>query len=195
MGTVRKRGDRYFLDFYDQHNQRQRHLLPRGTTKAKARDQLRACEEMVSKGTFVPAKEIPKFAEVAREWVEYKKLNLRETTWETYEGHVRNHFNELNDLKINRIAIATLEKFIAGRQVLGMNIGTLRKILVSLGQILSYAVRHKYIDHNPFREAERPRQQANGHEEEDKIAILTPGQITALLGQVQDQTGVSDFSS
>lgn len=35
MGTVRKRGDRYFLDFYDQRNQRQRHLLSKGTTKAQ----------------------------------------------------------------------------------------------------------------------------------------------------------------
>ena len=187
MGSVRKRRDRYFLDFYDQHGQRQRHLMPKGATKAQAKDQLRACEEMVSKGTFLPAKEVPKFAEVAREWVEHKRLNLRETTWEVYDGHVRNHFNELNDLKINRITIATLEKLITGRQVQGMNIGTLRKILVSLGQILSYAVRHKYIDHNPLREAERPREQANGHEEEDKFAILTPGQITALLEQVQDQ--------
>ena len=46
---------------------------------------------------------------------------------------------------------------------------------------------HKYIDHNPLREAERPMEQANGHEEEDKFAILTPGQITALLEQVQNQ--------
>jgi integrase len=38
-----------------------------------------------------------------------------------------------------------------------------------------------------LREAERPREQANGHEEEDKFAILTPGQIAALLEQVQDQ--------
>ena len=95
MGSVRKRRDRYFLDFYDQHGQRQRHLMPKGATKAQAKDQLRACEEMVSKGTFLPAKEVPKFAEVAREWVEHKRLNLRETTWEVYDGHVRNHFHEL----------------------------------------------------------------------------------------------------
>ena len=40
-----------------------------------------------------------------------------------------------------------------------MNLGTLRKILVTLGQILSYGVRHKYLDHNPLKEAERPRGQ------------------------------------
>lgn len=187
MGSVRKRRDRYFLDFYDQHGQRQRHLMPKGATKAQSKDQLRACEEMVSKGTFLPAKEVPKFAEAAREWVEHKRLNLRETTWEVYEGHIRNHFHDLNDLKINRTTIAKVEKFITDRQAQGMNIGTLRKILVSLGQILSYAVRHKYIDHNPLREAERPREQANGREEGDKVVIITPTQITILLEQVPDQ--------
>ena len=52
--------------------------------------------------------------------------------------------------------MATIEKIITTRQVEGMNLGTLRKILVTLGQILSYAVRHKYLDPNPLREAERP---------------------------------------
>lgn len=68
-----------------------------------------------------------------------------------------------------------------------MNIGTLRKILVSLGQILSYAVRHKYIDFNPLREAERPREQGKGEEAEDKNNILNPEQITAFLQHVPNQ--------
>jgi integrase len=68
-----------------------------------------------------------------------------------------------------------------------MNIGTLRKILVTLGQILSYAVKHGYLDYNPLREAERPREQAKGQEEVDKISLLNPGQITAFLEQVPDQ--------
>jgi hypothetical protein len=104
-----------------------------------------------------------------------------------YEGHVRNHFHDLNSFKINRITIATVEKFITEKQTQGVNIGTLRKTLVSLGQILSYAIRHKYIDFNPLREAERPRRQANGKEEGEKICILTPEQITAFLEKAPDQ--------
>ena len=52
---------------------------------------------------------------------------------------------------------ADIEKFISGRREKGINTVTLRKILGTLGQILSYAVRHKYLDHNPLRDAERPR--------------------------------------
>jgi site-specific recombinase XerD len=52
-------------------------------------------------------------------------------------------------LKINRITTARIEKFIVDRQNQGMNISTIKKILVTLGQIMTYAVRHKYIDFNP----------------------------------------------
>ena len=157
MAKVCKRRGRWVLDFYDQHGRRRWITLPEGTTKAKAKEELRAIEDQVNKKMFLPSAKVLLFSEVAREWIEHKKLKLRETTWEVYEGHVRNHFQDLDRLKINRITIATVEKFITDRQAQGMNIGTLRKILVTLGQILNYAVRHKYIDHNPLREAERPR--------------------------------------
>ena len=79
-------------------------------------------------------------------------------------------------MKINRITVATIEQFITARQLAGMSLGTLRKILVTLGQILSYAVRHKYLDHNPLKEAERPRGQ--GEEKKgERIKVLTPDQI------------------
>ena len=110
--------------------------MPKGATKAQARDQLRACEEMVAKGTFLPIKEVPKFSEVAAEWLESKRAKILETTWEVYEGHIRNHFDDLKGLLSNRITIATVDKVIRERQSKGMNIGTLRKILVTLGQIL-----------------------------------------------------------
>jgi integrase len=190
MAKVCKRRGRWILDFYDQHGRRRWITLPEGTTKAKAKEELRAIEDQVNKKMFVPNAKVLLFSEVAREWIEHKKLKLRETTWEVYEGHVRNHFQDLNRLKINRISIATVEKFITDRQILGMNIKTLRKILVTLGQILSYAVRHRYIDHNPLREAERPKPQAKFQEgeseEHESMKILTPPQITAFLEKVEE---------
>jgi len=59
----------------------------------------------------------------------------------------------------------------AERQNEGMNIGTIKKILVTLGQIMTYAARQGYIDHNPVREAERPR--GNG-EKEEMAQTITP---------------------
>lgn len=39
-----------------------------------------------------------------------------------------------------------------------MNLLTIRKVLMAMGQIFSYAVRHGFIDQNPLIDAERPDQ-------------------------------------
>ena len=175
------------IDFYDQYGKRRLKVLPKGTTKKKAKEALREIEDQVGKRTFMPTKQIPTFGEVAKDWLEYKKPNLRITTWEVCEGHTRNHFHDLDGLKINWITTVTMEKFIGARQKEGMNINTLRKILVTLNQIMAYAVRHNFIDHNPLTDAERPRGQGNDEEDMEDITILTPPQIVLLLDNVDEQ--------
>jgi integrase len=184
MACISKRRGRWVIDFYDQHGKRRWITLPAGTTKAKAREELRAAEEMVARKIYLPLKKIPSFSEVAHDWIEFKRSKLRASTWEVYEGHVRNHFRDMDKLKINQVTTATTEKFIITRQARGMKIGTLRKILVTMGQILSFAVRHKYLDHNPLIGAERPRKQDS--EKEKEVTILSPLQIQELLESVND---------
>ena len=86
-------------------------------------------------------------------------------------------------MNVNRITTAKVEKYITDRQKKGMNISTIRKVLVSLNQIMAYAVRHRYIDYNPVRDAERPRGQ--GRVEGPKIRILTHEEIKPLLEAVK----------
>ena len=187
MACVTKKRDRWAVDFYDQYGKRRLKVLPKGSTKKQARGLLREIEDQVGKKTFMPTKKIPTFAEVAKDWLEYKKPNLRITTWEVCEGHTRNHFHDLDGLKISRITTVTMEKFIGSRQEQGMNINTLRKILVTLNQIMAYAVRHNYIDHNPLTDAERPKGQGNDEEDQQDMTILMPPQIILLLDKVEDQ--------
>ncbi len=190
MACVAKRRGRYVLDFRDQFWVRRWITMPKGTKKAKAEEELRNKLVQVGKGVFLSDPQTPLFLEVARDWLEYKKLNLRATTWEVYEGHVRNHFHDLNLLKINRISIATVENFMTARQVQGMNFSTLRKILVTLGQILGFAVRRRYLDYNPLKDAERPKAQFQINEGEaddlEVMRILTPSQIKDFLSQKID---------
>ena len=89
-------------------------------------------------------------------------------------------------MKINRITTARIEieKFITDRQKQGLNILTLRKILVTFGQIMAYSVRHKYIVHNLFHDAERPKGQ--GKTKKQKIRILTAAEINALSEDVSN---------
>jgi len=67
-----------------------------------------------------------------------------------------------------------------------MNILTLRKILVTLGQIMRYAVRHHYISYNPFTDAERPRG-SQGESDKQSIRVLTPEEINSLLEATENQ--------
>jgi len=177
MATVSKRRDRWVLDFYDNLGKRCWKTLPRGTTKAK--EHLREIEEQLAKGNYIPQKKIPTFSEVARDWVDSMKPDLRASTWSVYEGHTRNHFEEFNLLKINQITTANIEKYITGSQEAGMNISTLRKVLVTLGQIFAYAVRHGYLSYNPFADAKRPK--AKKGESKKNIRILSPEEIQAFL--------------
>jgi integrase len=81
--------------------------------------------------------------------------------------------------------MAKVEKFIADKQTNEMNITMHRKIIVTFNQVTNYAVRYKYIDYNPVRDAERPKGQ--GAEEKEQIRILTPLEINAFLDAEIDQ--------
>ena len=183
MAKVRKRGNSYFLDFYDDQGERQRLSMPKGTTKKVAQDKLDDIRRQLREGTYMAPCKIPTFKEVAQEWLEHKKMNLRASTWTVYEGHTRNHFKEFDHLYINRITTQMVEKFISERQAQGMNLNTLKKILVSMGQIFFLAVKRGYCIKNPVSEADRPRGQG-GEKEGESIRILPPNQISKLLEQV-----------
>ncbi len=184
MACIAKRRERYIIDFYDTYGKRRWITMPKGTTKKKAKEKFREVEDQLRRGIYLPDKKIPNFKQVAKEWIEYKKPNLRHSTWSVYEGHTRNHFDDFKPIKINRITTAKVEKWISARHNEGMNIATIKKILVTLGQIMAYAVRHGYIDYNPVRDAERPR--GNGESEESKIRVLTPAEINAFLDAERD---------
>lgn len=183
MACIAKRRGRYVIDFYDNQGKRRWKTLPEGTTKGKAKEALREIEDQLSKGVYLPEKKIPTFREVSADWLEYKKPNVRESTWLMYKGHLTHHFTDLDPLKIKMINTAKVEKFITEKQEKGMNLTTLRKIIVTFTQVMNYAVRHNYIAHNPVRDAERPRDQ--GNEESGEIRILSVEEIKAFLDAVE----------
>lgn len=180
MAKVAKRRGRYILDFYDDKGKRRWETLPEGTTLKKAKEKLRKIEDELTKGVWLPSLKIPTFEDVSKAWLKYKKPNLRLSTWSVYEGHTKNHFNDIKHLKINRVNIGKVERWITDRQEAAMNISTLRKVIVTFNQIMAYAVRHRYIDYNPFADAERPRGQGKD-EGGSKVNILKKNKIKAFL--------------
>ncbi len=185
MACIAKRRNRYVIDFYDNHGKRRWKTLPKGTTKKKAREAMRDIEDQLARGIYLPDKKVPTFDKVAEDWLEYKKPNVRQSTLKMYKGHLKHHFQDVDNIKVNRITMAKVEKFIADKQANNMNLTTLRKLIVTFNQVMNYAVRHKYVGHNPVREAERPKGQ--GGEEKEQITILTPSKINAFLDAEDDQ--------
>ena len=143
MAKVAKRRGRYVLDFYDSKGKRRWITLPAGTTKVAAKKELQKIEYKISRGTYVPEKRVPTFQEVAESWLEYKKQSVRASTWDGYDGHLRNHFESIDRIKVSRITPAQVEKFISEKLNTGMSIATLRKVLVTFNQVMKYAIRHR----------------------------------------------------
>ena len=184
MAKVAKRRGRYVLDFYDSRGRRKWITLPAGTTKANAKKKLKEIEYKVSRGTYLPEKRIPLFKDLAESWLESRKHDVRASTYAMYKGHLANHFEAVNELKVNRITIQTVERFISRHRETGRNISTLKKLLGTFGQVMRYAIRHRLIDYNPLADAERPRRQ--DHSDEKQIIVLNPDQIKAFLDAVID---------
>ena len=110
-----------------------------------------------------------------------KEPNIRHSTFGQYKGHLDNHLNPyFGQTKINQVTFDAIEKFKSNSIKSGVSSATLRKILTTLGSILTYAVRMRYLDFNPAREVEKPRGKST-HKEDDDIRILNPAEIRALL--------------
>ncbi len=93
MACITKKHGKLVIDFYDQHGKRRLKTLPEGTTKTEARKELRKIEDQVERGTYLSRIQVPAFSDLAEDWLEYKRPNIRKSTWEQYQGHVANHLN------------------------------------------------------------------------------------------------------
>ncbi len=184
MACVTFRRGRWCLDYYDNEGKRHVKTLPDGTTKTRAKEILRGIEDQLSKGSYLPEKKVPFFRDVGADWLEHKKANVRESTWNMYRGHLTLHFETVNRMRISHIRIADVERFITIHQEKGMNLSTMRKLIITFNQVMSYAVRHRYTESNPVRDAERPRDK--GSEQTVRIRILTPEEIRAFLSAAKN---------
>jgi integrase len=184
MACIAKRRGRYVIDFYDNQGKRRWKTLPNGTKKTEAKKVLRQIEDQLSKGLYLPDKKIPIFEIIAGKWLKHKKPNIRKTTWQMYEMIIRLHFEDFNGMKVNRVSTGKVEEYLSKKRESGMNLSTLRRVTVTLNQIMKYAVRHGYIDYNPVRDAERPRDR--GEIEKPKISILNTEHINTFLDSVED---------
>ena len=186
MACIAKRRGRYVIDFYDNYGKRRWKTLPEGTTKTDAKKILREIEDKIDKGIYIPQKNLPFFSELADVWLKTKKPNIRHSTYKQYKGHVENHLKPFyGNLRINRITYDKVEKFISHSLDNNVTISTLKKILINLGAIMTYAVRKRYVVYNPVRDIEKPKGRSE-HDENKELNVLNPGEIISLYDSAPD---------
>jgi integrase len=160
--------------------------MPKGSTKKDANIKKGELEKSVRRKTYITPKKLPLFPAVAGDWLN-NKLNIRDNTKEGYKGHLENHLNpHFEGLKIDQITYTEVEKYVNATLKKGTSPATLRKILVTLSGVMKYAMKHRYIDHNPVREIERPADVQNGDSNND-LCILRPEEIKALVDAADTQ--------
>jgi integrase len=187
MGCVRKRRKRWVVDYYDREGKRHWHTLPKTATKDEANEKLGEIEKKIRQGVYTPTKELPYFPEVGDSYLTSKQTNVRHSTLQQYKGHFENHLKPyFEKVKINQINFDAIEKFKHHSLSKGVTSPTLCKILITLGAILTYAVRMHYIDFNPAREVEKPKGNSL-HGEKEEMVILKPEEIRALLDATPTQ--------
>jgi integrase len=176
----------FVIDFYDQHGKRRLKTLAAGTTKKEARKILHDTLKEVEHGIFLPERRVPTFKELADQWLEHKKMNIREHTYEGYECHVRNNLKPFfGETKITRINYSSITKFTAHEDARGASVHHVRKSLVLLTGIMKYAVRQRLIESNPVQEVEKPKGRSR-YRESEGMDILRPEEIRRFLDQVQE---------
>jgi integrase len=102
-------------------------------------------------------------------------------------GHADNHLKIFFErYKVNQVSFDAIEKFKANRLENKVTPPTLRKILITLGQVLKYAVRCRYIDYNAAREVEKPKDQRSDDEKKEMM-VLQPEQTRSLFKAAESQ--------
>ena len=186
MACIVKRRNRWVIDFYDNKGKRRWKTLPQCSTKTDAKRILREIEDKIDKGVYIPQKNLPLFPAVADMWLKAKRPNIRHSTYKQYKGHLNNHLKPFfESRRINRINYDEVEKFISHCFSREMKIQTMKKILVNLGAIMTYAVRKRYVDYNPVRDVAKPKGQSE-HKADNGLNILAPNDILALTDAASD---------
>ena len=185
MACITKKRGKLVIDFYDQHGKRRLKTLPKNISKKEARKVLQELLKQVEHGTYLPDRKVPSFSEVAGQWLENKRLNIREHTFASYECHVRRNLKPFfGNTKVTRINYNSITKLVAHEDGRGASIHHIRKSLVLLSGLMKYAVRQRFIDSNPVQEVEKPKGRSR-HKPSDEIDVFRPDEIRQFLDSVE----------
>jgi integrase len=87
-------------------------------------------------------------------------------------------------LKITKANYSAIEEFTHSMYERGTSVVMRRKVLTTLGSLLSYAVKKRYLEHNTVKDFKRPKDQSEY--KADTVKFLTPQQAKAPVDAEKD---------
>jgi integrase len=155
MGCIGKTGQgRWRVDFRDQTGARHRATFD---TRKEAETALSDFRREINQGTFVAAKEVPPFGQVAHEWFAGKREH-RPSTQAQWQAHIDRHLlPHIGKLRLDQIGVSAVERLRDTLRRDGLSPQTVNKVLTTATAIFKLAVRRNYWSTNPASSAERLR--------------------------------------
>ena len=180
-GSVRFRKDikKFVIDYYDKSGKR--HVETIGEEKKEAEKALTQRFFELDTGRFNYEQRKRGFETYANKWIE-RKTNIKESTVDSYKGHLKNHlipyFGKMIMHEIRREDIHGLIKSIKEK---GSSPKTIHNVLTTFHQILLDATVDGCVDKDPFVRIEKPKG------EKPEIDILDKDEIKLLLQTLTDR--------
>jgi integrase len=170
MACVRKRRDRWVIDFRDDNDIRRWGSY---RTRKEADHALSKALEKVRKQTYRPAAETPVFKETGTQWLANKQ-DRRPSTVAQWEVHLHGHLiPTFGRRRLDQITPADVEHFRDERRAAGLGAATVNKLLTTGAAVYKYAARHRLTEGNPFAVADRCRLNA------DEVSLIDMDNQTA----------------
>ena len=174
MGTIRKRGNRYYVDF---RADGERSRMSAGKTKRDAEEALRVIEGEVARGKFnLPKKERIKFTKFSSHWLEtHSKAKNKSSTYRANFLRLKKHLVPFfGDKFLDGITPLLIDQFI-GEKKSEISPATINRCLSLLSKILNDAVRWGYLRENPSKLVSKL------DEPEQGFSYLKAEQVKSLL--------------
>ena len=186
MACVRKRRGRWVVDYRD--NRGQRHWETCGTRKEADQLLARRLDEL-GRGAYTAPRENRRFDDVAAAFTAaHIKTRVRATTARDYETNLRLHLAPyFQGWKLLAITPYVVDNFLCALSERGVGQRTTNKCLTLLKQMLSHAVRLRWIHENPARWTKKIPEVAAFNRGSVDDNILTPEEIRRLLDTATDR--------
>jgi integrase len=155
-----------------------------GQTQGEVRDKVKVAQKDIANGTYAAPSSIT-VGDWLTKWLnDYKKLTLRQTTWDSYELMARQHIiPAVGDIKLSKLTTGNLQrlyndKLKAGRaddKEGGLSVRTVRYIHQVLHGMLDQALKEGMIGRNVSEAVELPK------EERRKIQVMDTAGVGKFL--------------